>query len=621
MKDTVSATEDYRFSPAARPVFILCMIAAAAAITANWREHEAVRTAVEALTAVFGLVVACGSVLRRRQTKDSLVLFVGLSFFVPALMDMLRLTASFHGLADLFGGADLFSWTASRFLFGVLLTAALLQAGALRRARRWRVAVLSWAALVLGALGLTAILFFLVRSPAFDAVRVSPVPRPWELPGILFFVGPLFLIRRSLHGGAAPGSAASVLSACLKLSALTQLAAAFSVAPGDDFDKIAHVLRAFALAVPAFVLWSQIRRGLPAPAEEREPTPLRMIRPETVAAAAFFTLAVLSVATAAAWSIGGGFAGAADVIPEAVPAAVLSVMTLSLLGLGAVLFRLLRAADLTHEEMRLLNLSLERRIVERTADLRRKAEELERINRELDEFTYAASHDLQEPLRKIIGFGDLLREELGKKLDAEAARHLDVMRDGARRLQNLIRELLALSRTGRAALRFSAVPLDRCVDEALRDLHERLEETKAKIERESLPTVRCDPTQIRLLYFNLIGNALKYSGDRPPHVVLTCAEKDGETVFGVYDKGIGIAPKDRERVFAPFQRLHSAAEYEGSGIGLALCKKIVERHRGRIWVEPSPEGGAFFRFTLRVPEGKEGEEEKGEAESFTGSAS
>lgn len=231
--------------------------------------------------------------------------------------------------------------------------------------------------------------------------------------------------------------------------------------------------------------------------------------------------------------------------------------------------------------------------------LERQNQELARKNEDLDEFTYVASHDLQEPLRKITAFSNLLVQDLGGNLPVQAATDLGFMTDAAKRMQVLIHDLLAFSRSGRVAMARDLIPLDHCVEQALEMLSTRLEESGAKIVRDPLPVVHGDPALLAQLYQNLIGNALKFHrpGERPL-IELTSDEEGKDVILGVKDNGIGFKQEYGEQIFQTFKRLHGREEYEGSGIGLAICRKIVERHNGRIWVESAPGAGAHFRFSL-----------------------
>jgi light-regulated signal transduction histidine kinase (bacteriophytochrome) len=240
----------------------------------------------------------------------------------------------------------------------------------------------------------------------------------------------------------------------------------------------------------------------------------------------------------------------------------------------------------------------EEALADRTFRLERRNRKLTVINADIDEFTNVASHDLQEPLRTLMAFSGLLRKDLGDSLPERAVKDLTLITDAANRMQTLIQDLLALSRAGRVAKKREKVPLDECADRAIEALAMRVKEKGAQITRDKLPVVWGDSTLLTQLYQNLIGNALKFSGDQHPIIQLTFEERDGDQVFGVKDNGIGIEPKYAQQIFQPFRRLHGRGEYEGSGIGLAICRKIVERHRGKIWVDSEPGKGAHFRFTI-----------------------
>jgi signal transduction histidine kinase len=242
--------------------------------------------------------------------------------------------------------------------------------------------------------------------------------------------------------------------------------------------------------------------------------------------------------------------------------------------------------------------SAEEALADRTIQLERINRELVALNAELDDFTNMASHDMQEPLRTLMAFSDLLRKDLGDSLSGQAAKDLTFITDAANRMQALIQDLLALSRAGRAPQKKEKVSLRECADLALEALAMRVKETGAQIMRDKLPDVWGDSTLLTQLYQNLIGNALKFSGDQRPVIQLTFEEQEGAPVFGVKDNGIGIEPNYAREIFKPFRRLHGRAEYEGSGVGLAICRKIVGRHGGKIWVESEPGKGAHFRFTF-----------------------
>jgi signal transduction histidine kinase len=237
-------------------------------------------------------------------------------------------------------------------------------------------------------------------------------------------------------------------------------------------------------------------------------------------------------------------------------------------------------------------------------ELRIQGAELARSNDDLQQFAYVASHDLSEPLRKVANFCQLLERQYGPQLDDRARQYIDFAVDGAKRMQRLISELLALSRVGRTTEEFVPVDLDDALDEALGNLADPIAEAEAKVERETkLPVIQGDMSLLTSLFENLVGNAIKYRREDVRPVVRIRAEEgeDGWTIT-VRDNGIGIDQQYAERIFVVFQRLHLRDRYGGTGIGLALCRKIVEFHGGRIWladVESDP--GATFRFT--VPKG------------------
>jgi PAS domain S-box-containing protein len=232
--------------------------------------------------------------------------------------------------------------------------------------------------------------------------------------------------------------------------------------------------------------------------------------------------------------------------------------------------------------------------------LKATAADLARSNAELEQFAYVASHDLQEPLRMVASYTQLLARRYRGKLDSDADEFIGFAVDGALRMQELINDLLAYSRVGTRALQVEAVDTGSLVDQILGDLAAAIEETAATVSHGPLPTVQADRTQLRQLFQNLIANAIKFRGERPPEVQVSAKRNDGAWTFAVRDNGIGIEPEYRERIFVLFQRLHSRAEYPGTGIGLALCRKIVERHGGRIWLESEPGLGTTFWFALPV---------------------
>ncbi|MEU6356080.1 ATP-binding protein [Streptomyces sp. NPDC047072] len=245
-------------------------------------------------------------------------------------------------------------------------------------------------------------------------------------------------------------------------------------------------------------------------------------------------------------------------------------------------------------------------LTRQTADLDAQAVELRRSNAELEQFAYVASHDLQEPLRKVASFCQLLEKRYGDQLDERALQYIDFAVDGARRMQVLINDLLTFSRVGRVNDDRVPVGLDQALDKALRNLGAAVEESGARVDRpEQLPEVVGDPTLLTMLWQNLVGNAVKFRHpDRTPHVAVTCdpdPDDPANLLLTVTDNGIGIPEQFTEKVFVIFQRLHGRDAYGGTGIGLALCKKIVEHHGGRIWIDTARTDGTRFRFTLPSP--------------------
>ncbi len=230
--------------------------------------------------------------------------------------------------------------------------------------------------------------------------------------------------------------------------------------------------------------------------------------------------------------------------------------------------------------------------------LERKAHELARSNEELQQFAYVASHDLQEPLRMISSYTQLLERRYRDRLDSDASEFMGFIVDGAARMKQLIEDLLAYSRVGTRGRAFQSVDCQAAFDKAVANLRGAIEQSGARITHDPLPSVLGDTGQLVQLLQNLIANAIKFRGDAAPVVHLGARQSGEGWIFSVKDEGIGIDPQYFERIFLMFQRLHSKADYPGTGIGLAICKKIVDRHGGRIWVESQPGRGCTFFFTL-----------------------
>jgi signal transduction histidine kinase len=245
--------------------------------------------------------------------------------------------------------------------------------------------------------------------------------------------------------------------------------------------------------------------------------------------------------------------------------------------------------------------SLERRRAEER--LRKTSEDLRRSNTDLQQFAYVASHDLFEPLRMVISYLQLLSRKYEGKLDAEADEFIHFAVDGARRMEALIHDLLAYSRLDSSPRPFEPADSEEVLAAVLANLKVAIEEHGAVINHEPLPTVFADRIQLAQVFQNLIGNAIKFHKEGTPRVDIAARRSNGEWVFSFKDNGIGINPKDFERIFVIFQRLHTRQEYAGTGIGLAVCKRILERHGGRMWVESSPGCGSTFYFTLPAERG------------------
>ena len=238
--------------------------------------------------------------------------------------------------------------------------------------------------------------------------------------------------------------------------------------------------------------------------------------------------------------------------------------------------------------------------VRREGQLRTLTRDLTRSNEELQQFAYIASHDLQEPLRMVISYLGLLEKRYDDKLDESGRTFIFYAVDGAKRMQVLINDILAFSRVESRAAPFVDTDLNQALQEAISTLEASLREYGGSVTAERLPTVRADRAQMAQLLRNLIGNALKFHGPEPPVVKVYAESSPSEWTVTVEDNGIGMAPEYHDKIFRMFERLNRQEDYPGTGIGLAICKKIVERHGGRIWAESEPGKGSKFRFTIPV---------------------
>ncbi|MHB8216945.1 MAG: sensor histidine kinase [Candidatus Sulfotelmatobacter sp.] len=237
--------------------------------------------------------------------------------------------------------------------------------------------------------------------------------------------------------------------------------------------------------------------------------------------------------------------------------------------------------------------------------LAKKVDELARSNADLEQFAYVASHDLQEPLRMVAAYTQLLSERYKGKLDESADKFIGYASEGALRMQVLIQDLLAFSRVGRVDADYASVDCNAVMEEVRKSLASAIQESDAVLAHADLPAIWGNPTQMAQVFQNLIGNAIKFRGTKPPEIFVHAERAGQQWLFSVTDNGIGIAPEFAENIFVVFQRLHPRTEYSGNGIGLAICKKIVERLGGKIWVESQAGSGSTFKFTVPLNGSKE----------------
>ncbi|GMU21943.1 MAG: hypothetical protein AMXMBFR13_20310 [Phycisphaerae bacterium] len=230
--------------------------------------------------------------------------------------------------------------------------------------------------------------------------------------------------------------------------------------------------------------------------------------------------------------------------------------------------------------------------------LDRQARDLARSNAELEEFAAVISHDLRSPLLAIGGCAQLIKDQYTEILDDEGRELIDMIQDGVGRMGRIIRDLLSFARATSISNHFVPVQAEAILEQAEADLREQIEKSGALITHDPLPPVIGNETQLAQVLTNLIGNAIKYRSQQPPRVHVSAERRGGEWLFRVRDNGMGIEPEHHQRIFAMFQRLHGDGDYEGTGIGLSICKKIVEHHGGRIWVESRPGDGSLFQFTI-----------------------
>jgi light-regulated signal transduction histidine kinase (bacteriophytochrome) len=278
--------------------------------------------------------------------------------------------------------------------------------------------------------------------------------------------------------------------------------------------------------------------------------------------------------------------------------------------LTAFISYLVGARRKAEAELIAANEQLEQRVAERTAELslaneelRKSNEALRRANADLEQFAYSASHDLQEPLRNVAVYTQLLELRYSKAFDNQGLQFLNVVTSGARRMEMLIRDLLAYTHATRGEDgEIVEVDARATLESVLLDLATVVKEAGAEVSGQNLPRLRMREVHLKQLLQNLVSNAIKYRGDNSPRVNVSAAQLADVWQFAVEDNGIGIAPEYKERIFGVFKRLHANGNYSGTGIGLAICKRLVERYDGRIWVESQPGEGATFYFTIREPD-------------------
>ena len=290
----------------------------------------------------------------------------------------------------------------------------------------------------------------------------------------------------------------------------------------------------------------------------------------------------------------------ADRRPGQFPAAAVEFLETMTPLIGEAVHRFQMEAELARhrDQLEVLVRQRTQELTDANARLQQTADDLQRSNRDLEQFAYVASHDLQEPLRAVGGYVKLLQHRFPDKLDAKARDYIAGAFDGATRMERLISDLLAYSRVGTRGGAFAPADLDTVLEQSLRNLETGIAASQAAITRDPLPTLTVDATQMMQLFQNLIGNAIKFHGESPPRIHVGAQKQEGRWVFSVRDNGIGIEPQYYERIFHIFQRLHTRKAYSGTGIGLAICKKIAERHAGMIWVESQPGQGSTFYFSM-----------------------
>lgn len=255
--------------------------------------------------------------------------------------------------------------------------------------------------------------------------------------------------------------------------------------------------------------------------------------------------------------------------------------------------------DQAHQALLEVNTNLEQRINQRTSSLKKSNEKLLQSNQDLEQFAYVASHDLKEPLRMVGNFVQLLEEEYTEKLDEEGRSYIEFAVNGVKRMSVLIDDLLQFSRIGRKDITFKKVDVNLLVGEKLQNLQQVIKEKNVQIKIAPLPqAIICEKSQLGVVFYNLISNAIKFNDKKTPIIEVSCEEHEQDWHFSIKDNGIGISENNKEKIFEIFKRLHRKEDYEGTGIGLSLCRKIILRHKGKIWLDSTLEKGTTFYFTI-----------------------
>ena len=518
--------------------------------SSTWVSSADFHSCIEMVGSLFALSAGVAALLYFLALKNRYFLVIGLGFLIAGSEDLI------HGILSwdrLFEGTDVdFSrfipgtYVAGRTVLAVMTMLAPVLENSLKKVKNEirEACVFSSVAALFGG-GATALAFLLPLPQFIYPERV--ISRPVDFISALLFLAAFVLIlrrylrRRDVFSG--------VIAASLLFNLGGQIYMSFSKQLYDVFFDVAHWAKVFGYVMPVLGISLQTLEEMRR--SSREIGKRRRLE--------------------------GKLRGAYDEMEMRVKD---------------------RTADLVRS-----NSKLEREITEHKQAkeaLAERSRALERSNAELQQFAYVASHDLQEPLRMVASYVQLLARRYEGKLDADADDFIRYAADGAKRMQALIDALLTYSRVETHAKPFHRTDCNEVLRVTLENLQVAIEEKHAEVTSDVLPTVTADRVQLEQLFQNLIDNGIKFQGRETPRVHLSAEQQDGQWVFSFRDNGIGIEPQYSERVFVIFQRLHGTGEYPGTGIGLSICKRIVERHGGHIWVESEPGRGSKFLFTIPV---------------------